>query len=100
MKITIYKNMHNKHDKGKVTHPLIFNNSNANVVLCSFTYSQYIVYLSFSKQKVNKDDSTDGVIFFLTSQSDDLVKDRHMHPLTCLGPSVPPSAQCESDVLP
>ena len=63
--------MHNKHDKGKVTHPLIFNNSNANVVLSSFTYSQYIVYLSFSKQKVNKDDSTDGVIFFLTSQSDE-----------------------------
>ena len=71
MKITIYKNMHNKHDRGKVTHPLISNNSNANIVLCSFTYSHYLVYLSYSKQKANKDDSTDGVIFFLTSQSDE-----------------------------
>lgn len=71
MKITIYKNMHNKHDKGKVTHPLIFNNSNANAVLCPLSCSPYIVYLSFSKQKVSKADSTDGVIFFPTSQSDE-----------------------------
>lgn len=66
--------MNNKHERGKVTHPLIFNNPDANIVLCSFTYSQYSVYLSYSKQKVNKNDSTDGVIFFFTSQSDEPYK--------------------------
>ena len=70
MKITIYKNKYNKHDIVKVTDPLIFNSHDAIIVLCSFTYSQYLVYLSYSKQKVNKDDSTDGVIFFFTSQND------------------------------